>query len=87
MTHGAATNTMTATATGATDTATFDFNVAGGSPGCAKPHWNVLDLLVVDSRTDAGLRVAAVTNRGRRGRVRRERSAAIPSHGRLRPLI
>jgi len=62
MTHDAAANTLRATATGAaTATATFDFNVAGGAPGCAKPLWNALDLLVVDSRTDAGLRVAAVT--------------------------
>jgi len=62
MTHDATADTMTATATGAAiGTAAFDFNVAGGAPGCAKPLWNALDLLVVDSRSDAGLRVAAVT--------------------------
>jgi len=60
----AAANSFTAAATGASPTTvTYDFD-AQGAPGCPRPDWNVLDLLLVDGRSDAGIRVTDVTVSG-----------------------
>lgn len=58
MSYNSTENTLTATAAAAT-TAVFDFDTQG-APGCARASWGVLDVLVVDSRSDAGLRFTEV---------------------------
>lgn len=61
MTNNAAADSLTATATGATTTtSTYDFATQGAA-GCPSASWNMLDVLVVDGRTEAGLRFADVT--------------------------
>jgi hypothetical protein len=58
MTYRVDENTLSAAA-GAATTAAFDFDTQG-PPGCARTSWSTLDVLVVDSRNDAGLRFAEV---------------------------
>jgi len=61
MVFDATENTLTGTATGATTSSVlYDFDTQG-APGCASANWDVLDLLVVDGRADAGLRVSDLT--------------------------
>jgi hypothetical protein len=57
MTYDPIAATIMATSSGGSPTTvTYDFT-ADTSPTCPRQDWNTLDLLVVDSRTDAGLRL------------------------------
>ncbi len=60
MTYDPVAATITATASGGSPTSVaYDFS-ADTSPTCPRQAWNTLDLLVVDNRSDAGLRLEAV---------------------------
>jgi hypothetical protein len=61
MQYDAPAGTLTATATGSVPTSVvFDF-ATPGDRGCPATDWDVLDVLVVDSRADAGVRLADLT--------------------------